>query len=457
MQIHLSALGCRLNEAELEQWAAAFRDSGDQIVTESRDADVLVMNTCAVTKEAVRKSRQRIQRLQRDNPSAKLVVSGCYSELSDDAELAELGIDLVIPNPDKDKLVQLTRDTFNNAGMPQSATQPSQAALFSRNRHRAFIKVQDGCRYKCTFCIVTVARGSERSRTISDITQEVRRLHTDGIREVVLTGVHVGGYGSDLDTNLAALVKALLKDTDIPRIRFASVEPWDLSDDFLELFADARVQPHMHLPLQSGSDSILRRMARRCKTAEFDKLCKSLKATVPGFNITTDIITGFPGETDALWQESLDFIATQEFGHIHVFTYSEREGTRAAQLPDSVPVAVRQERSRQLHTLAESLKQTQLENSIGTHADVLFERGTQKTDNTGTHWVHQGYTPNYQRVVVSSPVNIANCIVNTTLNAVEAGKIAGSIDIDNMPTERQLADAARINRPSLHTIPVTVV
>lgn len=427
LRIHLSALGCRLNEAELEQWATAFVKAGDHITANSDEADVLVMNSCAVTREAVRKSRQKIQRLQRDNPSAKLVVSGCYSELSTGHELAELGVDLVVPNSRKDELVQMTRAEFQLPVMPQSATLPAEAALFTRNRHRAFIKIQDGCRYRCTFCIVTVARGAERSRTIKDIVNEVHELQARQVHEVVLTGVHVGGYGSDLNTDLAALVKALLDDTDIPRIRFASVEPWDLSSEFIKLFANPRLQPHMHLPLQSGSDSVLKRMARRCKTSDFNRLCNELRDSVPHFNITTDIIAGFPGETEQEWQASLAFIATQQFGHIHAFTYSEREGTRAATLPDAVPVNVRQQRSRELHELADTLKKAQLQKSVGQSMDVLFERGKQIDSADGELWQHQGYTPNYQRVVIRGKSNLANQILPTKLTSVEDGRLIGVV------------------------------
>lgn len=428
MRIHLSALGCRLNEAELEQWASAFARAGDQIATDPEDADVMVMNTCAVTSEAVRKSRQKLQRLQRTNPSAKLVVSGCYSQLATPQAMAELGVDLVVPNTRKDHLVALTREAFDQPDMPQAATQPDSTALFTRNRHRAFIKIQDGCRYRCTFCIVTVARGAERSRPIADIVAEVRQLAKEDVKEIVLTGVHVGGYGSDLDTDLAALVKALLDDTDIPRIRFASVEPWDLSPAFLKLFENPRVQPHMHLPLQSGSDSVLRRMARRCKTAEFDSLTKSLRDTIPGFNVTTDIIAGFPGETEQEWLESMRFIEAQKFGHIHAFTYSEREGTKAANLPDPVPVPIRQARSRQLHELAETLKQEQLASAVGDIVDILWERGRKSTDSEGrTLWQHSGYTPNYHRVTIDSDRDLANLILPTKINPVQNGKLTGTL------------------------------
>lgn len=415
VRVHLSSLGCRLNEAELEQWASDFTRLGDSIETTASEADVLVLNTCAVTREAVRKSRQRIQRLQRDNPSAKVVVSGCYSTLEKPAQLAELGVDLVVPNTSKDKLVPLTRQTFTNPTMPEGATSPAEYALFRRNRHRAFIKIQDGCRYRCTFCIVTVARGSERSRSIADITSEIQRLHQQGINEIVLTGVHVGGYGSDIDSDLKTLVDALLTDTDIPRIRFASVEPWDLSPDFLTLFANPRVMPHMHLPLQSGSDTVLRRMARRCKTADFLQLCADLRQAVPSFNVTTDIITGFPGETDEEWRQTVDYLQSlPAFGHIHIFTYSEREGTKAANLPNPVASNIRQQRSRELHEIASKQRKSAQALQLDQTVSVLWERGKEENGQI-RHW---GYTPNYMKVTTLSDVDLTNQIVDTYLEGL---------------------------------------
>ena len=428
MRIHLSALGCRLNEAELEQWAGAFSAAGDQISSTAEDADVMVLNTCAVTKEAVRKSRQRVQRLHRANPEAKLVVSGCYSSLESPEALAELGIDLVVPNTNKENLVPLTRAQFQQPTMPQSATVPAETALFQRNRHRAFIKIQDGCRYRCTFCIVTVARGAERSRSIETLVNEVQSLSESGVHEVVLTGVHVGGYGSDLDTNLFTLVSALLNDTDIARIRFASVEPWDLSPEFFTLFNNPRVQPHMHLPLQSGSDTVLRRMARRCKTNDFRVLGETLREQVPDFNITTDIIVGFPGETEHEWQESIEFIDSMDFGHIHIFSYSEREGTKAASLPNSVPKPIRAQRSKELHTLAATQKQRVLNNMLALAENqsplVLWERGEELPSGQFKHW---GYTPNYLKVTTTSDHNLANLVLPTKLTGVDQGLFTGSV------------------------------
>lgn len=429
MRIHLSALGCRLNEAELEQWAGAFNAAGDEIADSAEQADVLVLNTCAVTKEAVRKSRQRVQRLQRANPEAKMVVSGCYSSLESPEALAELGIDLVVPNTDKDNLVPLTRAEFQQPTMPQSATVPAETALFQRNRHRAFIKIQDGCRYRCTFCIVTVARGAERSRSIESLVEEVQKLHTSGVNEIVLTGVHVGGYGSDLDTNLYNLVTALLQDTDIARIRFASVEPWDLSPEFFTLFSNSRVMPHMHLPLQSGCDTVLRRMARRCKTNDFKQLATTLREQVPDFNITSDIIVGFPGETEEEWETSINFIKDMDFGHLHIFSYSEREGTKAATLPNPVPKPVRAQRSRELHAIAAHQKQQVMTNLIELASDdapsVLWERGEPLPDGKLRHW---GYTPNYMKVTTVSDQDLANQVLPTRLIGVENGLVIGEVD-----------------------------
>jgi len=428
VRIHLSALGCRLNEAELEQWAGAFSAAGDQITATAADADVMVLNTCAVTKEAVRKSRQRVQRLHRENPEAKLVVSGCYSSLESPAALEELGIDLVVPNTDKDSLVSLTRTEFQQPIMPQSATTPAHSALFKRNRHRAFIKIQDGCRYRCTFCIVTVARGAERSRPIQTLVNEVQALNESGVHEIVLTGVHVGGYGSDIDTNLYALVSNLLEHTDISRIRFASVEPWDLSEQFFTLFSNPRVLPHMHLPLQSGSNTVLRRMARRCKTTDFQQMAETLRTLVPEFNITTDIIVGFPGETTDEWQESVAFIKQMNFGHIHIFSYSTREGTKAATLPNQVPKKVRSQRSKELHKLAADQKQARLQttinNSVSQTKQVLWESGEQLANG---HYKHWGYTPNYLKVSTISDRDLANQILPTRLVGIEDLTLLGEV------------------------------
>lgn len=396
MNVCLKTLGCRLNEAELEHWAAGFREAGYALTHEPEGADVIVINTCAVTGEATRKSRQLIRRSHRVNPAAKLVVSGCYSSLDTDNVNVMDGIDLIVPNPDKDRLVDRVREELTDVAMPALATEPAESALFARGRNRAFIKVQDGCRYRCTFCIVTVARGAERSRSIRSIVDEINNLQRQDIHEAVLTGVHIGGYGSDIDSSLPELIRAVLADTDIPRLRLGSVEPWDLGEDFLSLFQDPRLMPHLHLPLQSGSDTVLRRMARRCKTEEFRRLVASARAAVPDFNVTTDIIAGFPGETEEEWREGMDFIGEIGFSHIHIFPYSARTGTRAATLPDKVSNDVRKRRCRELHELARVMKRDYAGGFGGRTLPVLVEN--RHNDETTGEAFARGYTPNYLRV-----------------------------------------------------------
>ena len=427
MKVHLKALGCRLNEAELEQWSHDFRGKGHAIVADHEEADIVVLNTCAVTADAGKKSRKLMNRLYRENPEAKLGVSGCYATLETDKVAEHLGVDLVVPNPQKDQLPKMVMDKFSGNTMPLIAMEPGESSLFSRGRQRAFIKIQDGCRYRCTFCIVTVARGEERSRSIKDIVEEVQRLQAQGIQEIVLTGVHVGGYGSDLDTSLYNLVKAILDETDIPRIRFASVEPWDLPDEFFTLFEDTRLMPHMHLPLQSGSDTVLRRMSRRCKTASFRDLVEHARKSIPGFNVTSDIIVGFPGETEAEWQQTLEYVESIGFGHTHIFSYSPREGTKASRLDNPVSDIIKKQRSLEMHQLAARLKHQFAESQIGRQVPVLWERQKQESGMSK----YMGYTPNFMKVETSVPntVLLENRVVDAVLNGycVERQSLTGSV------------------------------
>ncbi|MGF1548726.1 MAG: tRNA (N(6)-L-threonylcarbamoyladenosine(37)-C(2))-methylthiotransferase MtaB [Thiotrichales bacterium] len=440
MKVHLKTLGCRLNEAELEQWSQGFIAAGHQLSRGADDADLIVLNTCAVTHEASRKSRHVIHRLRRENPGAKLVVTGCHATLSP-AEVAQtLGVDLVVSNADKQALPALALRALE---LPPPSSDPIEPgagaiALYARGRHRAFIKIQDGCRYRCTFCIVTVARGEERSRPIAEVVADVARYHAQGIGEVVLTGVHVGGYGSDLDTgsDLAALIRAILETTDMPRIRLASVEPWDLTDGFLDLFANPRLQPHMHLPLQSGADTVLRRMARRCKTAEFARLVDELRQRVPDFNVTTDIIVGFPGETDAEWGQTLEFLPRIGFGHVHIFPYSPRHGTKAATLPDPVDKFTQQARCQQLAHLAADMKHEAMESMLGKQVEVLWEHPERDSESELSSV--SGYTPNFHRVRLTTPdaTELPYRITPVKLVRIAAARL----ELDAAPIEQRDGD-----------------
>lgn len=429
MRVHLKTLGCRLNEAELETWAQEFINAGQQISPQLQEADVVVINSCAVTADAARKSRQLIRKIHREQPSAKLVVSGCYATLNAQEAASLLGVDLVVSNQDKAQLVAKTLTELDLQTMPAMSTEPGANALFSRGRQRAFVKVQDGCRYRCTFCIVTLARGEEVSRPPNEIINEINRLHEQGIQEVILTGVHLGGYGGDIDSDLATLIRTILAETHIPRLRLGSLEPWDLPPNFFSLFANPRLLPHLHLPLQSGSDTVLRRMARRCKTAEFATLVAQARQTIPDFNVTSDIIVGFPGETEQEWQHSLAFIAEMGFGHLHIFSYSPREGTKAAGLPEQVTAEVKKQRSQQLHQLAETMKQHFVQSQLGKALPILWEGQKQPVD-AQTHWAF-GYTPNYLRVA---------CLVDNGLELENSIRAARLVSTDGETIHAVLCD-----------------
>ncbi len=434
MKVCLEFLGCRLNEAELQGWGNEFSQKGLSLTTDPKSANLLVLNTCAVTGEAARKSRQALRRLHRNNPQAKLVATGCYASLEPEKVAQVLGVDLVVENLQKSNLVDYVAEQLSLPTMPNLATEPGESAIFSRNRDRAFIKVQDGCRYRCTYCIVTVARGDESSRSIEELVQEISQHHRYGIREIVLTGVHVGGYGSDTGSNLYDLVKAILARTEIQRLRFASVEPWDLPDEFFDLFDDPRVLPHMHLPLQSGSDPVLRRMSRRCRTDEFKRLIELAREKVPDFNVTTDIIVGFPGETEEEWNETVEFVQTIGFGHIHIFSFSAREGTKAARLPNHLNSETKKLRSKQLHQIAAQSRIEQLKKQLGLTVRVLLESDYDSPDGSGLDkteldepeksmetqlYRFWGHTPNYHKISLLSPdKSLAGKIVEVELEHV---------------------------------------
>ncbi len=418
MHIYMKTLGCRLNEAELETWSREFQEHGHQLTQVLEQADMVVVNSCAVTAEAVRKSRKAMHRAHNRNPEAKLVVTGCYASLDPTSAAHDMGVDLVIGNQDKERLVEIVSRELELKSMPQLATEPGVNSLLARGRQRAFVKVQDGCRYNCTFCIVTVARGEERSRPITEVVDEINQLHDEGIQEAVLTGVHIGGYGNDLGSTLTELIQTLLEQTSIPRLRIGAIEPWDLPEEFWNLFDNPRFMPHLHLPLQSGSDSILRRMARRCKRDEYAQLVANARARVPNFNITTDIIVGFPGEGEQEWQESIEFIRQTGFGHLHIFTFSPRTGTMAAEMPGRVDRDTMRRRSQELHELGMQMKRDTLQQNLGHSYEVLIEGKEECSDHGGP--VGVGYTPNFLRVKVPYAAGevLDNRIVTVRLDAI---------------------------------------
>lgn len=401
--IYLTTLGCRLNEAETSRWAREFQNEGHAIARAPEEAEVIVLNSCAVTTEAARKSRQVIHRLHRQNPGAHLVVAGCYAELEPAQVAALTGVDLVVGNQEKEALPRRMAATFDLHAMPALAARPGGAHMVAGSRTRAFVKVQDGCRNHCTFCIVTIARGAERSRSLAEVTAEINALHAAGYQEAVLTGVHLGGYGSDLGVDLATLVEHLLRHTDIPRLRLSSLEPWDLPEGFFGLWQHPRLMPHLHLPLQAGCDATLRRMARRCTTARYAALVDQARAAIPHLTLTTDLIVGFPGESEAEWAQTAAFVEALGFAHIHIFAFSARQGTAASRMRGQVPGEIKRQRSQQMHAIAARQKAAHLAQFVGATRPVLWESGADQADGD-VQW--SGYTDNYLRVVALAPAGL---------------------------------------------------
>ena len=407
-------LGCRLNEAEQASWHRQFSHRGHTVVTKPQDAHVIAINTCAVTAEAGRKSRRVLRRLSKQNPQAKLVATGCYATLEPDKLIGDVGVDLVVPNGKKDKMVGQILKSYNDGEMPQLSTVPSAQPAFAQTRTRAFVKVQDGCRNRCSFCIVTVARGAEKSRSIAEVIDEVKHLSNLGYNEIVITGVHLGGYGSDIDTSLDRLLIALLEKTDVPRIRLGSIEPWNFSTDFFSLFSSTeRLCPHLHLPLQSGSNTILKRMIRRCTVQGYQQIVELALAANPSFHISTDIIVGFPGETEKEFAQTLDTIDKIPFGDMHLFRYSPRKGTAATRLRNHVSGDVKRQRNKILHKIAAKKKADFQRSLSGQTRFVLWERDAERQPDGRLLW--RGYTDNYIKVYTISERPLFNQILKTKL------------------------------------------
>jgi threonylcarbamoyladenosine tRNA methylthiotransferase MtaB len=406
MKIHLHTIGCRLNQAEIETMARQLQAGGHAIVHDAAEADTIILNTCAVTAEAARDARHLTRRFNRANESAQIVLTGCYATLAPDVAAALPGVGRVVANDDKERL-PLLLDPALPADAPLFDREPiaREAQPGSYGRTRGFIKVQDGCDNRCTFCVTTVARGAGRSRPLPDIVAEVERFATAGYGEVVLTGVHLGSYGRDLGRSerLRELVAALLEHTDIPRIRLSSLEPWEIAEGFFRLWENPRLMPHLHLPLQSGSDRVLRRMARRTSRADFRALVDEARAHIPDLSVSTDIICGFPGETEADFAETLEYAEATGFSRIHAFSYSPRPGTAAARMAGQLPGPVKRERTGRLIALGEQLSLAFHRRYEGATRPVLWETAT-GANADGLLWA--GYTDNYIRVSAAGPPDL---------------------------------------------------
>ena len=403
VRIAFHYLGCRLNEAENEAIARSMTDKGHEIVAIADNPDVIVLNTCGVTADAMRKSRNLMRRFAAAG-ARLLVLMGCAVDLmqagensvSDDdlRQGAKRGDDLRIvriyrdDRPKAADIIARAIDETWNASVAQAPTA-------YKPRIRCFIKIEDGCNNACTYCSVRLARGRERSVAGADIVEEIRRCLALGEREIVLTGVQLGAW-KEGDRRLPDLIGDILSKTDVERLRLSSIEPWHLRPELYELWSDKRLCPHFHTPVQSGSDAVLSMMRRRTHLAEFESKINDLRRKIPNVRVSTDLIVGFPGETDAMWRETLDFIERIGFDDIHLFRFSARPGTIAATLPNPVAPEVKRERWNEAHDRMMQIKRDKMQASIGALCRVLWEtRGHEIVDGK-RRW--SGYAENYLRL-----------------------------------------------------------
>ena len=421
MKIYLDTIGCRLNQSEIESMARGFRAAGHEIVDSAKLADMAVVNTCAVTNEAAADSRAKIRQMGRAGVN-EIVATGCWATLQPQQALDLPNVLRVITNERKDHLVadvlDLPEDSFD---LEPIAREPLPGL---HRRTRAFIKVQDGCDNHCTFCVTTIARGEGRSRTIADLILDIRSAQAGGAKEIVLTGVHLGSWGYDFGSHLHELVQAILRETDVPRLRLSSLEPWDLNADFFSLWEDPRLMPHLHLPLQSGCASTLRRMARKTTPDSFRELVAAARATIPNVAITTDIIAGFPGETDEEFAETMDFVREMNFAGGHVFTYSPRPGTGAAKMKGQVRPELRKKRNHILHDALEESAKAYSQKFLGQTLSVLWETASEVSESG---WQMEGLTENYLRVKAFAPSPRWNQIDRLKLIAQVGDKLTGEL------------------------------
>ncbi|AVX30426.1 threonylcarbamoyladenosine tRNA methylthiotransferase MtaB [Carboxydocella thermautotrophica] len=398
--VAFATLGCKTNQYESEAMASLFRQAGYQVVDFEQPADVYIINTCSVTHLSNRKSRQLIRRAARRG--GLVVVTGCYAQTAPGEVLAIEGVDLVVGTRDRQQLVQLVEEARAGTeplarveNIMEAAAFEEIAPVLEEGRARAFVKIQEGCNNFCSYCIIPYARGPQRSREPARVLAEIQALVERGYQEVVLTGICIGAYGREGgEGDLAWLVEKICRETGICRLRLGSIEPTDLTPALLEIMADyPQVCPHLHIPLQSGCDVTLREMNRHYSTYEYARLLGVVREFLPQAAITTDVIVGFPGESGEHFAATKDFISQMGFARLHVFPYSPRQGTPAAERTDQVPAAVKEKRVKELNQLGRQLARNYGQRFLETIQAVLVEQ-----EYKDGFW--EGLTANYLRVLL---------------------------------------------------------
>lgn len=432
-KIAFYTLGCKVNQADTASMENLFLRSGHQLVSFDGEADVYIINTCVVTNTGQRKSRQTIHRAIRKNPNALIVVTGCYPQTAAEEVKAIAGVDMIIGNQDRAQIVQLVEerlahrqtDTLDAVHKLTASTAfEEMAAGDITDKTRAFLKIQEGCNQFCTYCIIPYARGPLRSRSLESIRTETQRLISAGFKEIVLIGIHLGCYGKENPDGptLYDAVKTVLDVPGVQRLRLGSLESVEVEPRLLKLMQeDARFCRHLHLPLQSGCDKTLQAMHRPYTTAKFKTLLADIKTKVPDIAITTDVIVGFPGETEADFETTCKFAESCGFSKMHIFPFSARKGTPAEKFAGAVTEAVKKERADILGKIDETMHKTFLQAMVGQTAEVLFEQPAGED-------YFEGLTGNYQRVFVKSGGrNLGGEILPVKITAFDGEKLLGEI------------------------------
>lgn len=432
-KIAFYTLGCKVNQADTASMENLFLRSGHQLVSFDGEADVYIINTCVVTNTGQRKSRQTIHRAIRKNPNALIVVTGCYPQTAAEEVKAIAGVDMIIGNQDRAQIVQLVEERLAHRQtdtldavykLTASTAFEEMAAGDITDKTRAFLKIQEGCNQFCTYCIIPYARGPLRSRSLESIRTETQRLISAGFKEIVLIGIHLGCYGKENPNGptLYDAVKTVLEVPGVQRLRLGSLESVEVEPRLLTLMQeDARFCRHLHLPLQSGCDKTLQAMHRPYTTAKFQTLLADIKTKVPDIAITTDVIVGFPGETEADFETTCKFAESCGFSKMHIFPFSARKGTPAEKFAGAVTEAVKKERADILGKIDETMHKTFLQAMVGQTAEVLFEQPAGED-------YFEGLTGNYQRVFVKSGGrNMGGEILLVKITAFDGEKLLGEI------------------------------
>ncbi len=421
LNVSFITLGCKVNQFESEAMMELFEKEGFKIIPASEASDIFIINTCAVTKESDRKSRQLINKAKRINKDAIVVAVGCSVQLNSERISEETSVDLVIGTKNKSEIARLIKEKLDSNKSLSKVTKFTPHESFEElsiskehDKTRANIKIQDGCNQFCSYCIIPYVRGPIRSRNEEDIIKEVKALASNGYKEIVLNGIHLSSFGKDLkkEDALISIIEEINNIEGIERIRFGSLEQGIITEGFMQRLSKLdKICDHFHLSLQSGSDTVLQRMNRRYTAKEYLEKVELIRKYMPDAGITTDIIVGFPGETEEEFNETLEFVKKVNFSRIHVFKYSVREGTKAAGFDNQVDEKIKSERSKILISLADKMTHDFMQRMIGKTVSVLIEKKNGSS--------YEGYTTNYLRTIIESEHDIENQVVKANVVKVD--------------------------------------